>query len=81
MRPALAIDRTPPDAANRPEAKSNASGKGTADETCVHNSVYALRRNHGPRTIDQLFAFACNPYPTCRGGTKPNSIIQASDGN
>ena len=36
---------------------------------------------HGQSTINQLFAFACNPYPTCRDGTKPNSIIQASDGN
>lgn len=35
---------------------------------------------HG-QTIQQLFAFACNPYPTCPDGTKPNSIIQASDGN
>jgi len=36
-------------------------------------------RAHGQST--SFFAFACNPYPTSRGGTKPNSIIQASDGN
>lgn len=35
---------------------------------------------HG-QSISQLFAFACNPYPTCPDGTKPDSIIQASDGN
>jgi len=35
---------------------------------------------HGQSTINELFAFAWNPYPTCPDGTKPNSIIQASDG-
>jgi len=35
---------------------------------------------HG-QSIQRLFAFACNPYPTCPDGTKPNSIMQASDGN
>lgn len=35
---------------------------------------------HG-QSISQLFAFACIPYPTCPDGTKPDSIIQASDGN
>src|ERR1700752_747366 len=96
MRPGLAIDRTPSDAANRPEAKSNASGKGTADETCVHNSVYALRRNHSPRTIDNQPAFCfrviflLTPPGTytvlyALNGTSDSSVplgvIQASDGN
>ena len=35
---------------------------------------------HG-QSINQLFGFSCNPYPTCPDGTKPASIIQASDGN
>lgn len=35
---------------------------------------------HG-EPISQLFAFACKPYPTCPDGAKPDSIIQASDGN
>ena len=33
------------------------------------------------QSISQLFSFACNPYPSCPDGTKPDSIIQASDGN
>lgn len=35
---------------------------------------------HG-QSIQQLCAFACNPYPMCPDGTKPHSIMQASDGN
>src|SRR5215469_16805440 len=35
---------------------------------------------HG-QSITQLFAFACSPYPSCPDGTKPDSVIQASDGN
>ena len=32
-------------------------------------------------TINQLFAFACQPYPTCPDGFQPGGIFQSSDGN
>jgi uncharacterized repeat protein (TIGR03803 family) len=38
------------------------------------------RPAHG-QSISQLFVFACNPYPSCPDGAKPDSLIQASDGN
>ena len=42
--------------------------------------LFLARPAHG-QSISQLFAFACNPYPSCPDGAKPDSIIQASDGN
>ena len=35
---------------------------------------------HG-QSIQQLFAIACNPSPSCPDGAQPATIFQASDGN
>jgi hypothetical protein len=50
---------------------------------CVSTIAFVLfclsTTAHG-QSISQLFAFACSSS-NCPDGTKPNSVIQASDGN
>ena len=65
------------------QANSHFNERGTVPMKRVFTILFLLllaTTAHG-QSITQLFAFACSPYPSCPDGTKPDSIIQASDDN
>ena len=35
----------------------------------------------GQTSVNQFFAFVCNPDPTCPDGIAPSNLLQSSDGN
>ena len=68
---------------NRPGAENPTRVGKETPMKCVFTILFVLlclsTTAHG-QSISQLFAFACSSS-NCPDGTKPNSVIQGSDGN